>query len=362
MRVLFILEYYYPYQGGAERLFTELTRELCHLGDHVAVLTANYTTLPSEEVLDGVHVTRITVKNRLLFTVKAIPKSLEMAKDFDIIHTSTYNAALPAKIASIFASRPIVITVHEYWGNYWWRLPFLRLYERFAYHVYERAILSFKYSRVIAVSNFTQSRLGQASQKHDVSMIYNGLPRTLSPASTIRSDYYLFVGRLGVSKGIDVLTEAIAILLKQNPTLKFKFVVPNFPYRIFHFVRSRLSPWIEFVDPPTDQELWELMSKAKALIVPSYTEGFGFVAAEAAKLGTPIISSGRGALKEVVSGKFLEMKEHSASALVDCILSAEMGRFLFKPILDFDMKQTVRQHQKVYRSVLNHAEHSPDSP
>ena len=54
-------------------------------------------------------------------------------------------------------------------------------------------------------------------------------------------------------------------------------------------------------------ELIEKITQSDAVVIPSYSEGFCYAAVESVALGMPIISSGRGALPEVVSGKFITL-------------------------------------------------------
>ena len=43
----------------------------------------------------------------------SIPLGIKLAKDNDIIHTTTYNAAFPAFLIGKISRKKIIITVHE---------------------------------------------------------------------------------------------------------------------------------------------------------------------------------------------------------------------------------------------------------
>lgn len=364
MKILFILEYYPPYKGGAERHFSLLAAELVRKGVEVLVLTANYDEFPNSDVIDGVCVQRINVRNRLLFSILAIRSAVQLASSYDIIHTTTYNAALPAKLASLIKNRPIIITVHEYWGGLWWRLPFLRIHERLVYWIYEFLILSFSYDRTVAVSKFTRKKIENSFPNKTVAMIYNGLPKIETKIDFHPSNYFLFVGRLGVSKGIDLLSLAIKTIAQKNHNISFKLATPNGQGRIYKYLKSELrnelkSQQVEIIHDLTDAALFELMRSARAVIVPSYSEGFGFVAAEAAQIGTPIISSGKGALKEIVSGRFVEMNALSSTDLVTCLMNVWENRFKEAPRLEFAIEATVSSHLKLYGEIIHARKSAP---
>ena len=359
MNVLFILEYFYPYHGGAEKLFQELTKELSQKGIKVTVLTASYDNNPLTETIGSVKVIRVRARNRFHFSFNAIAKAVSLAKEADIIHTSTYNAAFPAWIASKIRAKKIVLTVHEYWNELWWQLPFLNLFERSVFWIYEQFILRLNYDKMVGVSTYTTDRLSARKPKGDIICIKNGqIELKVRPKEN--GKFYLFVGRLGVSKGIDILVKAIELFIN-NPNVKFKLVIPHTPQNIYDFVVSTLenqtaSGQVELFHHLEDESLQSLMSKAKAVIIPSYSEGFGFVAAEASALDIPIIHSGKGALPEVACGRVIEFKNHTATALCDAILSAEKDNFDSKEKISYPIEDAVKSHISLYHSVINHSQ------
>jgi D-inositol-3-phosphate glycosyltransferase len=359
VNVLFILEYFYPYHGGAEKLFHELTKELSQKGINVTVLTASYDNSPLSETICSVKVIRVRARNRFHFSLNAIAKAVSLAKEADIIHTSTYNAAFPAWIASKIRAKKIVLTVHEYWNELWWQLPFLNLFERSVFWIYEQFILSLSYDRMIAVSNFTANKLHTRNPKSNIVCVTNGQIELKAKAYQ-EGEFYLFVGRLGVSKGIDILVQSIELCI-DNPSIKFKLVIPQTPKTIFKYVISTLadqitSGQVELFHNLDDGPLQSLMNKAKAIIIPSYSEGFGFVAAEASALDIPIIHSGKGALPEVACGRVIEFKNYAATALCDAILSAEKDNFDSKEKISYPIEDAVKSHISLYHSVINHSQ------
>lgn len=105
------------------------------------------------------------------------------------------------------------------------------------------------------------------------------------PFSEEKDDYYLFIGRLNTDKGYSIAQEVCAKLGKRLLVAG----VGNF---------SGYGDYVGVVGP---KERGELMSKAKAVFVPStYIEPFGGVHAEALLCGTPVITTNFGAFTETV--------------------------------------------------------------
>ena len=126
MKILFILEHYYPYTGGSESLFKYLAEGLSKKGNKVTVITSRFNKkIKREEVINGVTIRRIPLANRYLFTVFSIPFLIKEALKSDVIHTTTYNAALPAFCVAKLARKKIYITFHEVWGKLWFKLPLI---------------------------------------------------------------------------------------------------------------------------------------------------------------------------------------------------------------------------------------------
>ena len=160
MRILFILEHYYPYTGGAETLFKYVAENLAEKGHNVTVITTRFKKdLKKTETLNKVKIKRLHFYNRYIFTFFSLPFLLKEAKKADIIHTTTYNAALPAFLAAKITKTPIYITFHEIWGNLWFKLPFIPKLLAFGNYCFEQLIIKLPFNKYISVSDFTQNKL-----------------------------------------------------------------------------------------------------------------------------------------------------------------------------------------------------------
>lgn len=362
-RILFVLENYYPNIGGVETLFKSLVENIASENTEVIVLTRRLDKDNSiKEVNGNVSIYRMPVGNRYVFTFLSILPAILLGFKVDLIHTTSYNAGIPAFIASVITRRKVIITFHEVWGKLWFKLPFISKVKRMGFYLFEKFLLNLKFDLFVGVSDFTKKKLiGQGIDNSRVTRIYNGIDNydTKSIDSDIDSVKYryLYFGRLGISKGLDLLLHAIKILSEGNHDFEVKLILPSSKT----FLNSRINKLIEnykiekfiLFDSDLDKNTLETeLLLADCIVIPSYSEGFCFGAVESIALGKGIISSDQGALKEVVSGKFIKMKEFNVQGLVDAMIDAKKERWVHTPVIKFLLDDTITQYQKLYKDLL----------
>jgi len=363
LKILFILEYHFPHIGGVETLFKSLTEELVKNGHEVTVLTNRYDlSLPKEETINGVRIKRLSFRNRYIFTFLAGFAAIKYARIHDLIHTTSYNAAVPAYIAGKITNTKMVITFHEVWGGLWEELPWLSSISKILHSTFEKWILKMKFDRFVAVSDYTKDALiSHGVNEKRVTRIYNGVDydsiKTNAPITPFEKPTFLFFGRAGVSKGIDVLLDAVHILHEEKSIARFILVLPppTEPNvnKILSIIRSsQLEPITEIKSSLPWHELLALIKSVNAVIIPSYSEGFCFAAAETIAMGTPIISSGRGALSEVIGGKHLEFDNMEPASLASAIKKAIKEEWKEKEVKKFEIGESVAAYIKLFGEVL----------
>ena len=361
MKILFVLEHFYPYIGGAESLFWELATALARQGQEVGVVTTRFRPdLPREETLQGVKVYRVDCRNRYLFSFFSLPVILSRLKHYDLVHTTSYNAALPAWLAARIGRKPVVVTFHEAWGKLWWKLPFANFPQRLAFYCWEQLLLRLPFRRFIAVSDFTKQELIRQGVKADIiERIYNGLDYKEFDAYTHQPPpvfTYAYFGRLGMSKGLDLLLPAAREMAQSHPESRLKLIVPTYPEAMYRWVMDQIQSYgleehVMLRHDLPKSELLEEISGSSCVVIPSYSEGFCFVAAEAVALGVPVISSQKGALAEVVGGAYLPLAEMSAPALAEALRQAYAGNWQGKPQLQFPLSGSVEAYLRLYASL-----------
>ena len=121
----------------------------------------------------------------------------------------------------------------------------------------------------------------------------------------------LFAGRIQPLKAPDVLLRAVAVLLREDPSLRRRLVVPvvggpsgsglDHPESLAQLAEELgLLDVVRFVPPVGQAELARWCAAATTVAVPSHSESFGLVAAEAQATGAPVVAAAVGGLTTVV--------------------------------------------------------------
>ncbi|MBI5100514.1 MAG: glycosyltransferase family 4 protein [Nitrospirae bacterium] len=183
-------------------------------------------------------------------------------------------------------------------------------------------------SRVTVVSHFVKKELLNATdlEEDKIDVIPNGYDKTLfRPQAlsakqafmerySLKGNYILFVGNLFPYKNVRTLTEAF---LRVKDRLDHELVIVG--RKDLGGETLPLDDRILYMDYVPYHDLPGFYSYADLLVHPSLAEGFGFTPLEAMACGTPVLSSNRASLPEVVG---------EAGILFDPLDGASLGSLM----------------------------------
>ena len=181
-------------------------------------------------------------------------------------------------------------------------------------------------------------------------------------------NFFLCVGRLSEEKGILSLIEAW-----QRYSINEKLLIAGEgPAEDGLRNASQTDPNIEFVGRQSPFEVRQLMSLAKATIVPSvWYETFGLVAAESFAVGTPVIASDIGALSELIrpgrNGFLFEPGNSAAIAQkINKFLTSDNDELRLNARVSYEEqyteKHSLRGLLNIYQEVTGIEVQSPTAP
>ena len=195
-----------------------------------------------------------------------------------------------------------VVTVHD--------IGFLRFPERFRGWHRRMAIAGLERTRsahrVLCISRHTADEMIRLAgfEARQLEVVHNGsdfdesTPEQLPGIPDLPSEFFLFVGSLEPGKNLGLLRTMYELARGRGVTLPDLVIVGA----RFHGLEGEGAPppgWHYFGHLPDPSLVW-LYRRAIALLFPTKYEGFGLPAAEAMRLGCPVICSPVSSLPEVV--------------------------------------------------------------
>lgn len=298
---------------------------------------------------------------RLLATHYDIPK-LAKKLDVNLVHFMT----MPV---SLHLSCPSILTVHDIAFHLF--PDTVDLMRR----VYYRATLgiSIRNARtIITNSETTATELSglHPDAKGRIKVTTFGLPQwaeTNSPVSMRNNSApLLFVGSLEPRKNLDRILDAYLQFRKSNPESELPILTiagargwldQKLVKRIEQLEDEKLVVWLGYCN---SDKLKELYKSSSILLFPSLHEGFGFPILEAMASNLPVITSDRGAMKEVSGGAALLVDPDSTDSIAQAIEKLYFDRELAGRITklgairckELNWPKTAKATLDIYNSIL----------
>ncbi len=368
MKILFVLDNYVPYVGGAETMFQHLAEGLVRQGHQVKVVCPLIIqNCLKREQINGVDIYRCKSGSRYLYTLLSLPIVCQLARSADIIHTTTYNAAPVAWLVAKLQKKKIIITIHEILGKLWWQK--MNLLSALFHWLFERLILFLSFDKLIAVSQYTQSCLEHRGIKtRKITVIYHGLDNDLFDSQKadvvkinkkigLRDSFtYLFFGRPGITKGLEYLIRAVPLIKEKIKESKLILILGSEPHNRFKMIKqlilkSGISQEIIILDSVPRKELPDYLAAANCVVIPSLSEGFGFSAAESCAMNRPVVVSKVGALPEVVSGRVVWVKPKDSQSIAEGVFKVFQKKWQKITPKKFSWEKSITNYLKLYQKL-----------
>lgn len=352
-KLLIVCEFFPPHLGGGETLLHLHGLNLSHSGKfEVRVVTATQPAAPAHESISP-HFEVYRYAWRVVFGHPvARPSDIEKHAPWaDIVHTVTYSCAIQSLIIARKYHKPIGISFFEVLGSQWIRIasnPLVGL----GFYLFETVLTTLPFAFFHAISFHTQEKLMRRIPQQKIRMIYPFVPNlTPQKRATSCNNFFLFFGRAGKTKGLPVLIESIRLLSTRGIRPLFVLIIADYPatdrsVALQIISRHQLHNVLVLTQQPK-LRLIAYIQCAKAVIVPSLTEGFGYAAYEASALGTPVIYSSNTALHEVVSVG-VEFMNGDAPALSRSIAEFDVNKSTTSHQTHINNSNSLRQWEKLY--------------
>ncbi len=309
--------------GGVAVHVTELAAAMQRRDHEVHVFTRRGQGQPDYEEVHGVHYHRCgfdlhpdfvdEVNNMNRAFVHRFFAVEDHTGTFDIVHAHDWLASNAAAWIKEGRGRKAVLTMHstEYGrnGNQFFKGQADRVHHQERHGTYLA-------DQVITVSNLLKKEIQWLYELPDrkVNVVYNGVNSHQFDydldAGAVKARYaigpldptILFVGRMVVQKGPDILVQAMPPVLQYYPNAKFVFAGDGHMRSEVCALAHRLgvAHALRVLGVVRGRELHDLFKACDVVAVPSRNEPFGIVILEGWSAHKPVVSTKRGGPSEFV--------------------------------------------------------------
>ncbi len=372
MKICFVVDYYPPHIGGAELHIQKLAEGFALRGNQCIVITSK-TDKSSNciEQRENIKIVRIRMPHfmhRFWFSIMAIPYIVYFARSCDIIQGASYGGAIPTFLSAKILRKKSIFMVFEFMGGLWNNFESNWVKAHF-YRFSENIIAHLSFDKFLANSRYTRNCLrlfGIPDRKIEFvygARIIEAMKLKREPEVVRlelgfnKNDFvYMAYGRAGITKGMEYFVDAISEIINKVPPAKFIIVFTKSDRKIWDNIIMKLKRLPEkiyrFFPGLSTEKLFEYVSASDCVVIPSLSEGFGFVALEAATFAKKIVATDAGSLPEVVSGEHVFVRPASAEALADGCLRIFSGETEYIKPKSFSWDETINQLNKIYSKLI----------
>lgn len=382
MKILQIVPYFYPYNGGQEQYIYNLSRHLVKMGHNVHIITSNFPITNNYEVIDGITVERYKFLIRILRN-PIVPSLLQIRKkiyDFDIIHTHNEHS-YAAMITSYYKNKidfPLILTCH---GQLKFGDPILDIIEK-VYSKYIGKRVMKTSDLIIALSNSDKkyiSSFGVDSKKiHvipnaidpsrliDYNLEYTNLNLTYNTYKLAGKRIVLFVGPVIKRKGVEYLIKAIPIILENIKEKNIIFIFTGSGDYIEEAkklaIKLNVMNEIIFTDIINFRDLLTFYQISDIFILPSLSEGVPTSILEAMFFKLPVISSDIPGIRDYFKDSALLIppkdEKRLAKSIIILLEDEKLRKMLSnkgKELIDskFLWEKVAKEYELIYKNLIS---------
>ncbi len=384
MKILTVLTYYRPHTSGLTIYAERLARAFVKRGHQVTVMTTHYDpSLPSEEIMDGVKIIRVPVAARVSKGVIAptfgfVATKLVAQHDVVQLHLPQFDAPGVAFRARLFG-KPAVLTYHCD-----------LLLTRTWFNRFVNAVVDFQNNMAGRLANhivtYTQD---YADNSPYLSRYASKLTPILPPVelpvpapqavSAFAREHHInerkpvigMAARLAAEKGVEVLLDALPVILKKYPNAQVLFAGTYQNVMGEQAYSDRLMPRIRefeiqghwtFLGNLDPVQMAAFYPNLDVLTVPSLnsTEAFGLVQIEAMMNGVPSVPSALPGVRRPVQmhGMGLVSQIGDSASLAESILGVLDDPQKYQRDIEtikkiYDPDSIAQEYEKLFQRLMN---------
>jgi glycosyltransferase involved in cell wall biosynthesis len=298
MRILFLVsrDWTHPQATGGDQCTCDYARYLARQGHDVTLIAARYEGAAAQATMDGVRVVR--PGGMPLLALHAAAYYLRHRADFDVVYEEAMASVRIPFLAPLYVRKPVV--------GIWYQVNRGLFDEQ--YPPLLAKIMGFGERLVLKLHQNTQTIALSRDRVRE--LIAEGLPREritivpplmldsqrAAPTGAAREPLIVWIGKIRRYKCAHHAVEAMPEVLRTVPDARLVIAGRRDDEEYEHELletaeRLGVRDHVELRLNITDDEKFDLLSRARALTVTSPLEGFSIVIVEANRCETPVVAT-----------------------------------------------------------------------
>ncbi|HUC00286.1 MAG TPA: glycosyltransferase [Solirubrobacterales bacterium] len=310
-KVLMVVNALQP--GGAETQLMHLAEGLAEAGHQITICCMNKAFVPTESVrAAGVQIVELGAAHKIE-RLLAVPKLARLARRFEVVHCTIWDASLWGRIAAILARRPVVVADHSTDRSIHTSSKGASRESWVALH--NRLLDPFTYATVACAASQRPVLLSEGVDPNKIVYIPNGLP-----IAAMRSTAASAPGRdaVGLPDGVPLVIqvgvfreeknqvgalEAVAGIRAAGLDAHLVFIGDGPTKEAVERRAGELDAgeWAHFLGRRSDVPA--LLPLADVLVQPSLADAMPLTVMEAMAIGVPVVATKVGDVPSMLEGR-----------------------------------------------------------
>ena len=368
LRVLFLTPVYLPWLGGVEVLADQLLQELRRRGCEVAVITSCHASTheeirPGLGEVNGIPVLRTSVEEALarkdgVAALRCTAEIHEFVRTMqpDLVHAHGPSTALWVYLRTQRHKRPLISTLHIVTS---------------AHHADDLALVDGLLRESDRVTGVSQAVVDDVLElfpeaAERTTLVRNAVKAPTGATSPVAEDAPLLcIGRLVEQKGFDMAIEALALVVDRHPDARLVIAGTGPDRDDLEALAARLGVGrnVELRGRVEPDDVFDLLSASRALVMPSRYEGLPLVSLEAAWAARPVVAMAGPGLSEAVvdgttgllvaPGDVAGLARAMDAMLSSSDLATSLGAAARARMeVDWSIERSVDEYESIYRAAL----------
>lgn len=348
--------------GGPSRSVPILAKGLAEIGVETTLLTGCSNEM-NTHLLDNTSVEVKTIPQNI--SLRHLERVMLEGK-YDLIHGQNLWTPLYNKMARVARKHGIPYMMTPRGCLKPWCMKQKRFKKMIAFHLYQKKDLQ-KASCVLATATMEADNMRALGISAPIAIIPNGIDVSEYPCRPLNSKNHIkkqivFLSRIHEKKGIEFLIEAWEQLHRKysdwNVTIAGNGEVAYIAALKKMIEDKGLGSTIKIIPPVFGEDKRKLYSESSLFVLPTFSENFGMVIAEAMSCGVPVITTNGTPWQELNDLRLGWCINLSLDNLVKAISEAialgvdtlfEMGQQCSRHIYDtYQYKEVALKNQMVY--------------